>query len=383
VQNPIQKSVESWLLRTTANYNVRNVPRVASVIGTARGRIRPENQDKAVAALFEADTPRLDFYAFIACDGVGGMEDGSRCAALAASCFLTHLVASFRVADRAFRLREAVQYANDSVAHEFQERGGTTLSAVLLTHTGVTAISVGDTRIYKHAEKSEFRQLTVDDTIDGRVAALTKQTTAAAPSPFGHHLAQFVGQRSPLEPQVLSFEVLSGGAFANGRNGLLITTDGVHRLGRDVVNALVRASTSAREVVEHLISVADWTGGVDNATAMWISLQAPSLRGPDELAGRPALQLFDAHGDFFFSETHLRSTLTQPLTLSPERLSPAPRSMYPQGTKPLRRKGAMKNPSPKANKKKKKGQARRGRSQTRDEEAKQPELDIKVTQHSE
>src|SRR2546426_6156521 len=89
VQNPVQKAIETWLLRTTANHNVRNVPRVASVIGTARGRVRPENQDKAMVAVFEAEIPRLDFYAFVACDGLGGMQDGGRCAALAASCFLT------------------------------------------------------------------------------------------------------------------------------------------------------------------------------------------------------------------------------------------------------------------------------------------------------
>lgn len=391
VENPTQKAVVAWLLRTVPNHEVRHVARVASVIGTARGRVRPENQDKAVAAVFEASIPRLDFYAFGACDGLGGMQDGGRCAASALSHFLTHLVSTFAVTDRALRLRQALLYANDSVATEFHERGGTTLSAVLVTHSGVTAISVGDTRIYRHAQKGELRQLTVDDTIAGRVEALANESGASEPtkewSPFGHHLAQFVGQRAPLQPQVLGFDVLSGSTFADSRNGLLITTDGVHRIGRETFTALVRGATSAKEVVQHLITVADWTGGVDNATAMWISLQQPSRPIHDAVSSGRSLHLFDAHGDYFVNDARLEAGLThlvpqERLPLLPERKPSLLPERKSEG-KPVRRKRPVKSTPLKGGKKKRKGQGRRGRSQRSDDDETQPELDIKVTQHTE
>jgi hypothetical protein len=48
-----------------------------------------------------------------------------------------------------------------------------------------------------------------------------------------------------------------------------------------------------------------------------------------------------------------------------------------------RRKRPVKGNPTKGGKKKKKDQRRRGRSQRQDDEGKQPELDIKVTQHTE
>lgn len=422
LQNPLQKTVAGWLLRNVANYEVKHIGRVASVIGTARGRVRNENQDKAVAAVFEASVPRFDFYAFVVCDGLGGMEDGGRCAAFAASHFLTHLVSTQATPDRAFRLRQALVHANDSVVAEFHERGGTTLSAVLITHSGVTGISVGDTRIYKHPHRGELKQLTVDDTIAARVEALAIGTTdlpdserSRERSPFGHHLAQFVGQSAPLQPQLLSFEVLAGGSFGDGRTGLLITTDGVHRLGRETFSALVRSASSAKEVVQHLIQVADWTGGVDNATAMWVSLQPPSRPLHNPVTSRlQSLQLFDAFGDFFSTDADLDAAIRYGYPRLEERISrlaerrilPVQRERIPTITEknllPLlpsrdpkltsvsnkksevrsaRRKRPVKGSPLKGGKKKKK--SRRGRSQSRDEEVNQPELDIKVTQHSE
>jgi len=426
LQNPLQKAVSSWLLRTVANYEIKHIARVASVIGTARGRIRTENQDKAVAAVFEASVPRFDFYAFVVCDGLGGMQDGGRCAASAASYFLTHLVSTQAATDRARRLRQALAYANQSLVAEFHERGGTTLSAVLITHSGVTAISVGDTRIYKHPHRGELKQLTVDDTIAGRVAALAIERGGSEPdisersrewSPFGHHLAQFVGQSAPLQAQVLGFDLLSAGSFGDGRNGLLITTDGVHRLGRDTFSALVKSASSAKEVVQHLIQVADWTGGVDNATAMWVSIQQPSRPLHAAATARlRSLQLFDAYGDFFSTDAQLDAALAYAYPLPQDSVSPLDdpsvmpvereriRTVSERDVLPLipreqramhipekksdprssRRKRPVKASSlGKSGKKKKKDQRRRGRSQRQDDEGTQPELDIKVTQHTE
>jgi PPM family protein phosphatase len=379
VQNSIYRAVTSWLNRTTSNHDVRFIQRVQAVIGTARGRVRSENQDRAVAAVFDGDNPNFDFCAFIVCDGLGGMRDGGLCAASATAHYLAHLVSTAHVQDRAFRLRRAMTYANEKLAQEFHERGGTTLTAVLFTSTGVTAAAVGDTRIYKQGEKGELRQLTVDDTIAARVAAL-RPSSVREPSPpldsFSSHLAQFIGQGSPIDPQIVSPETLIGGPVQGiRRGGLLVTTDGVHRLGPDLLPLVARTSTSAKELVQRLITVADWAAGLDNATAIWVSPQTM----PGDLVGvrssSPTLQLYDAHGDFYIDSPHAE---IQDVTSFNRPSSTVGTRPVERGPKPDPRR---KRPAVKGSKKKKKGAGRRGRSAGREDE--QPELDIEITQRTE
>lgn len=370
-------------MRSTPAHAIRPVPRVACVVGSARGRVRSENQDRAIAAIYDTGNPRLDFCAFIVCDGLGGMQEGEQCAADAASYFVTHLVSTASTADRAIRLRGAMQYANESLAETYQERGGTTLTAILFSHTGGTAISVGDTRLYKQHQKGEFTQLTVDDTIAGHLAELAVESTNEAKSPFANHLAQFVGQYGVLEPQVISSEKLLGEGGKQtrplGPEGLLITTDGVHRLGKQTLSELGYGATSARELIQRLLTVSEWAGGVDNATAMWVSFQVPPSSDSRDRVSSPVLQLHDAHGDLYLPDAVVVA-LRQPFIpmRPPSMFGPTPRLEADRRFKSAQRK------RPQKGKKKRKGaQSRKGKASDRDDKTKQSELDIKVTQHSE
>src|SRR5690606_10252038 len=148
-------SIARWLLRPTASLGVRPVAQAAAVVGSSRGRVRTENQDKAVVASFESDDPRKNFRVFLVCDGLGGMREGERCAAEAIAHFICDLVHTASISDRSERLRSAIAYTNSELWKIFNERGGTTIAAILLTDTGATAVAVGDTRIYKHGEKGD------------------------------------------------------------------------------------------------------------------------------------------------------------------------------------------------------------------------------------
>jgi serine/threonine protein phosphatase PrpC len=364
-------------MRSTASVAVRHVAQSFAVIGTTRGRVRAENQDKAVTANFEATNPQANFRACVVCDGLGGMQDGEQCAAEAVACFLDHLVSTTSVIDREQRLRSAVEFTNKELWKVFHERGGTTLAAILFTESGATAISVGDTRIYRLGEKGELTQLTVDDTIAGRLAELTDSPAGEhAGGPFGHHLAQIIGQSSPVSPQILDSKLLVNGTARpdnNGtRPGLLVTTDGAYHFGKDVFGGLARSAASARELVQRLISVSDWMGGTDNATAIYISLHETPPRPPGNRPGQLGLQIHDAYG-----ELHV-VPLTSEKPVSSEQVASAPPPIPETETIPEKRRIGSKN-----KRKGKRAPARKSRAGEKTKNPSQPELDIKVTQHSE
>lgn len=377
VKYSLKDSIANWLLRSTPSVAVRHVVRPAAVIGSSRGRVRGENQDKAVTASFESENTNTNFRVFIVCDGLGGMQEGERCAAEAVGHFLSDLVQTASNDDREYRLRSAMDSTNREVWKTFREQGGTTLAAVLLTDSGATAASVGDTRIYKQGEQGELSQLTVDDTIAGRLAELTNSPIEQlSGGPFGHHLAQIIGQSSPVVPQMIH-----SGALVNGskrpsdapRSGLLIASDGAYRVGKDLLDLLARHATSARELVQRVISVSEWIGGDDNATAMYISLHEGAGRST---ASRPApfgLQIHDAFGELHLIPTGFAGDPARaPIKTLPSAIpdpTPRPRSEKRRGGTKTKRKG-KRSQSPRT-------KAERGKEPT------QPELDIKVTQQSE
>jgi serine/threonine protein phosphatase PrpC len=368
----LQEPIAKWLLRKSQSYSVRAVLPEICVIGSARGRIRPENQDKAVIATFTSSIPERNFRICIVCDGLGGMVAGDQCAALAIDHFVTHLTTSVGYGDRSTRLRQALEHTNRRIVDRFQERGGTTLAAVLYSDSGVTAVSVGDSRLYRHVPGEDLEQLTVDDTLAARIAGLApNQVAEIAAGPFANHLAQYVGQKSSLIPQVLDSRALFGtGKQSDGFSGVLLTTDGAHRLPRDVIRQVGKSALSARELVTRLLSIADWTGGLDNATALYVV-------GPDALRKNSTdsylgLIVSDAFSDLYIPEFALPQLVRA--------TSVPPVARVPLTTKT--RQDKKRAPS-KPKRKLKRVQARKGRSAREGAEPTQPELEIEVLHRSE
>jgi serine/threonine protein phosphatase PrpC len=379
-------------MRPTANSAVRHVPQSLAIIGTTRGRVRAENQDKAITATYGAERAALNFRAYVVCDGLGGMQEGERCASEAAANFLLHLVSTAGITDRKSRLQRAVEFTNRELCQQFQERGGSTLAAILFTDSGATAISVGDTRIYKHGDKGELTQLTVDDTIAARLAELQESAApAVARGPFANHLTQFIGQHSDVVAQIVESGTLLNGSAQpisnNSRIGLLMTTDGVHRMGSETFDALARGAGSAREMVARLMSLSDWLGGADNATAMYISFADPSNRA-NFVKAHQGLQIHDAHGELTVVPLAIEPlpTHVQRQWAVAEAPLAGPTVPRPMGADPTPPKQSDRPKAEEATKNKgkgRRGQVRKRRAAGKDEESAQPELDIKVTQHSE
>lgn len=363
-------NIANWLLRSNASFAIRHVSRPSSVLGTTRGRVRSENQDIAVVAVFNDPDTAATFRACLVCDGLGGMEQGAQCAAEAASQFLAHLTSTTSTQDRSRRLRDAVEHANQVVYRRHQERGGTTIAALLWTALGATALAVGDTRIYKQGEAGNLVKLTVDDTIAGRLAELGGNAAGErAGGPFAHHLAQFIGQRSPVSPQIVELDALPGdaGKIAATRSGLLMTTDGVHGIGDELLQAIARNAGSARELMQRLVSVSEWIGGTDNATALYVSLNdSPASAAPSR---QPlGLSVQDAYGELLVVNNLPEKEAASPQPVSRPEMPPR----VDERPKPGRRKNVGKG------KRKPKGKSSRNEGSPR-----QAELKIRVTEHSE
>ncbi len=265
----VAAEIRDWLSRTTQKSGVRTLSRLGSALATGQGAVRTENQDRAVVASYAGHGAGESFDLYVICDGLGGMREGGRCASLALSTFICDLIRTRTSASRVARLRRALEVANAAVYRAYKEAGGTTIAAILIDGRGASLIAVGDSRIYVYGSNNELVQLTTDDTIAARVAQFQGVAAAAIDQgPFSNQLAQFVGQRAPITPQIVDLEdprYLKSPAPAK-TGTILLTTDGIHFIPPSVLSGVVRAADTARDVVSRLMSISEWMGGHDNAT---------------------------------------------------------------------------------------------------------------------
>jgi len=187
--DPIQMRIYNWLMRRTTNSAVRRVGELPLSIGSDIGFVRNENQDRVAVLRMQLDKGNSVTIAAL-CDGMGGMLEGSACAAQAISSFFMGCIRHQDVSLRE-RLVLATQEANQVVHSLYQGRGGATISAVLFDSSGgMLGVNVGDSRIYKYQEGT-LEQITVDDTL----ADLLKNDLQPR-----NELLQFVGMGEGMEP---------------------------------------------------------------------------------------------------------------------------------------------------------------------------------------
>ncbi len=330
-------------------------------------------------AICRSELPEHNFRAYVVCDGLGGMQNGELCASQAIAHFVTDLFHSRSSSDLMERMRRAAEVSNLEVCRQFREHGGSTLSAILFSASGTMAIAIGDTRIYLHTEHGELVQLTIDDTFAARIAEFADESpTKIGGGPFGNHLAQYVGQGAPLSPQVFDpiSQVMSATVESREvrRIGLLIVSDGVHRMGKQTLQEIGRGATSARELVQRIISVSDWLGGTDNATALYVSIperqQGTLLREAEPIG----LQLHDAHSELRIAVV---SSMSHRAEVSP-RVEQPDRELIDKRAKQSKRREPAKD-----RRKADRSRGRKRKDQTSDSKQTQPELDIQIDKHQE
>jgi PPM family protein phosphatase len=295
----ILRKLYNWLRRETGSSGVRKVASLHGAIASEIGNVRSDNQDKAIA--FKGFDARGREYAVaVVADGIGGMNDGAACAALAIAAFTSEISVLSQVgfSSPLTQMKQAAHFANEAVYRDYLGRGGSTLVAVLfLSGMPPIWVSAGDSRIYLQSGKS-LKLLTTDDTIAGQ---LNKSGTVPAEH---SKILQFVGMGKDFEPHVDEVREAHEGE-------LILTTDGVHFLenGSDWFKSIIQNAPDAGATAKRLVEVAKWCGGPDNATLACFGFPfRPFERG----AVGDGIQIWDAFGELDIQLQHNPVSRQQP-----------------------------------------------------------------------
>lgn len=277
-QDQLQIRLRRWLTRRTINSAVRRVGELPLTIGSDRGAVRNENQDR-VAVLKMQVGPDRSCLVVALCDGMGGMVEGSACAAQAIAGFLASCCAGSDMAP-AERMVRAAHEANRMVYSLYHGKGGATLSAVMFdSKRGMAGINMGDSRIYSY-KMGVLEQVTVDDTMAG---LLPKVEDNIHPR---NELLQFIGIGDGLEPHVINLPV--------SQELTVLTSDGVHLLGEDILQRVIRNANDPSVAAKRIIELAQWCGGRDNAS---IVIAGPVSNQWDKIEDPGVIQVWDPFGE--------------------------------------------------------------------------------------
>ncbi|EGQ9293680.1 serine/threonine-protein phosphatase [Vibrio vulnificus] len=284
-QDTITLQLHNWLQRPSPRRSTHILDDLPISIASDIGTRREENQDRAVLLRAQVSKAKA-FVVGVLCDGMGGMSDGSKCASLAISVFLSSCIRnrSMNIEDR---IKKAVLEADKAVYAQYQGNGGSTLSAFIFDSDGNSiSINVGDSRIYCQLKNGKFEQLSVDDTIAGQL----KQQEVA--SSFNNNLIQYIGMGSDIEPHIIKLPNTSN------IQKLLLTSDGVHYIPSQTLSSLVSQNISPIELSKRLIDVSNWCGGHDNATAL-VTIEPSTLFHFGKNTPTGTIHLCDYNSDVF------------------------------------------------------------------------------------
>ncbi len=302
-QSNLQIQLTAWCMRRTATSGVRRVAPVKAALATEVGEVRSENQDRVLIARGR-DMLGEPFVIAAVTDGIGGMRDGSACAALALGGLLSSIATESQIAiDPRNWLLNGINRANYEIHTRLHGEGGSTLAVVLATASGATYwSSVGDSRVY-HTNGGKLSQLSIDDTIAGQLGRGPE---------FGFEqskLIQFIGIGSSLEANVSEIEASIGGS-------LLVTTDGVHYLDSTPwFPQLIKHASEPGLCVRRLVELSKWCGGQDNASVAIMSLGEKLDEGMPLVNG--CLEVWDSFGELqVIVEPPQRLSLPQPTAAS-------------------------------------------------------------------
>jgi protein phosphatase len=239
---------------------------------TDRGRVRNSNED-AFAVVHEINL-------WVISDGMGGEAHGEVASAIATETIVAYCrqASSDRpslncgeswadISERGKRLLEGACLANreifDSASQNSDRRGmGATLVAAWLDENRLSLVNVGDSRAYL-LHSGEFEQLTADHTLvaeqvrRGIISPQQAQTT-----PLQNVLIRALGVNADVGPDAREFDL-------HPNEVLLLCTDGLTRMIDDSkIAKTLLAAPSAQSAADHLVTLANESGGQDNVTVI-------------------------------------------------------------------------------------------------------------------
>ncbi len=232
-------------------------------MATHPGSKRDRNEDRIAVARISA--PNAETYTVaIVCDGVGGSELGEQAAALAIASIIADLAQQEGRPSLNDLVSTIVRRADDRIRTELQGRGATTLVMLLATATGdLVCASVGDSRAYNWDPiSSKLDQVTIDDTIENELKGLPGNGASLIEARgLKGRLSQAIGEdgraTDDLRIQIYTKRHFPGGA--------MLGSDGLWRAAKDFETAVANAGTPT-DAVRRAIALANWVGGVDNAS---------------------------------------------------------------------------------------------------------------------
>lgn len=240
------------------------MPTIRAAALTDIGRVRRENEDR-----FVCDKRGL---LFGVADGVGGLPGGAEAAELAIREITAGIAASLAKGEEP-NLSQVLQRANAAVAALGMKVSpamgiGTTTTVGLIRNATLKIAHVGDSRCYV-ARGAEFIRLTEDHSVEnearlrrarGEVVHFHEANRQA--------LTRCIGQPGRVEVDVISRRLAAGDRY-------LFCTDGVTRMlnERELATA-VQKHPAPEPAVREIISSAVTRGGLDNATAVLVYVDA-------------------------------------------------------------------------------------------------------------
>jgi serine/threonine protein phosphatase PrpC len=251
------------------------------VVGSAttRGRVRDHNEDSLLVQQYTWGNRdhRYDAALLVVADGMGGHAAGERASGLVIrtlSGVLTPLLtaalskSSAAPPDFAEALDRGLHEANRIVREVATDNAackgmGSTAAAVLVWDGQAFISLVGDCRVH-HWRGGRLTQVTRDQTLVARMVELGQLTPQeAARHPRRNEVAMAVGKYALLSPARYEVSLAAG-------DWLLLSSDGLqaHVEERLLQETIAKADSSAADLANRLVDLANQRGGSDNCTVI-------------------------------------------------------------------------------------------------------------------
>ena len=229
--------------------------------------IRSGNEDN-----FFADVDRAGGL-FVVADGMGGHAAGEIASEMAVSILARELKSLRRLADStgpqaiadALKLANSAIYAR-TIAESDKHGMGTTASILIVGDGRYLVGQVGDSRVYLLRD-GMLRQLTKDHSyVQEQVDAGVLTPEQARYHPYSNVITRCVGAGGDVEPDTYEGEVKAGDLF-------LVASDGLTGMVDDRrLQQLLMARATPQRIADALIAEANGRGGLDNITAIVVSV---------------------------------------------------------------------------------------------------------------
>ncbi len=180
----------------------------------------------------------------------------------------------------ATRIMAGIHLANQAVftlseSNNEYKGMGTTVSAILLTHTRVIAANVGDSPIFL-IRNNNIEEIYTPHTYMAEHAKLAPKGAKPLGAQYAHMITRAVGLKATVQPDVREMEGLQG-------DMLLICSDGLSDLLKPEEIKKVATKYKPEKAVKALVSHANKRGGRDNITVILIHLaKHPNVVGSEQ-----------------------------------------------------------------------------------------------------